>query len=189
MRYIFVLVLLFSLSHADRDGGPYIGIGYGVSQHNTGSLSYTTPPSDLKNDKSYAGTIYVGAYINKYLSVELNYADFTGFSKSDGYEIDDTTYLNYYAITTGVLAHYAFFNDVWDFYAKLQAGEIHRSSRSDKGFATVYGVGTSVRFNELLSLKAAYDYYRFGYDEAPNDNSADYILSIDYLYIALEFQF
>ena len=183
MRYILVLFLLLSSLYADRDGGPYIGLGYGDSTFRSDGL-YDT----LKEDKSAGATIYVGAYINKHLSVEFNYVDFSTFGTNDGYEVNDTQAINFFALNVSTLAHYAFFNDVWDFYAKFGVGEVHQSNSQIKGFSFVYGAGTAIRFGELVSLKIAFDRYDFGYDKTQN-NSSDFSLKIDYIYTALEFQF
>ncbi len=183
MKYLWVLVLMLSSLYADRDGGPYIAIGYGSSQFDDDGL-YTS----LKNDKTGAASVAFGAYINKHLSVEFNYTDMSAFNTSNGIEVDDTTNLKLFALDFSTLAHYAFFDDLWDFYAKFGVGEMHQDNSEIKGFSFVYGVGTSIRFNEVMSLKFALDRFDFGYD-ANGDNSQDYAFKIDYIYTALEFQF
>ena len=183
MKYILVLVLILSSLSADRDGGPYIGVGYGVSQFNDDGVY-----SAFKNDKSDASSFYLGAYINKHLSVEYNYADFTAYGKTEGYKVNDTDSLKFYFKNISTLAHYAFFDDTWDFYTKLGVGEVTQGKLDIEGFSFVLGIGTSIRVSEMISFKIAYDRYSFGYD-SDNDNSSDYDLSIDYIYTALEFQF
>lgn len=183
MKYIIVLVLLFSSIYADRDGGPYIGLGYGLSQFNDDGV-YDT----FKNDKSNAAGFYLGAYINKHLSVEFNYADFTAYESTVGYEVSDTENLRFYFKNFSTLAHYAFFDDLWDFYAKVGVGEVTQGALDIEGFSYVLGLGTSIRLSEMISIKLAYDRYSFGLDNN-NDNSSDNDLSIDYIYTALEFQF
>ena len=181
MKYILILVLFFSSVYADRDGGPYIGVGYGTSKYSSDGLYET-----LKEDSSNAVNIYGGAYINKHLSVELGYVDFTPYGMGDGYQVDETKFLDYSLFTISTLAHYAFFDDILDFYARFGAGQINLDGES--GFTFIFGVGTAIRFNEYFSLKFAYDRYEFDYD-TNNDNSADYMMAIDYIYSAFEVQF
>ncbi|WP_373070449.1 outer membrane beta-barrel protein [Sulfurimonas sp.] len=180
MRIFLVLVFLFSLVYADRDGGPYLGIGYGVAEYDDDGLY------EQITDKSAPYMFYYGgAYINKHLSVELGYAKIKDeqFKVVDSGVKKDVSY-NLYNISA--LAHYAFFDDIWDFYAKFGAGYVTKNSKN--GSSLLYGVGTSIRFNELISVKVAYDMYEFGYDENGN-TSADYKMRIYYPYVALEFQF
>jgi len=83
MKYILVLVLFLSTVYADRDGGPYLGIGYGLSKYSSDGLY-----KNLKEDKANAVNFYGGAYINKHLSVELGFANFTSYGmEDDSYEV------------------------------------------------------------------------------------------------------
>ncbi len=84
------------------------------------------------------------------------------------------------------LAHYAFFDDLLDFYAKFGAGYV--TSFGEDGSSFIYGIGTSLRLSELLSIKVAYDIYDFGYDTSAN-GSSDYDMKISYPYIGMEIQF
>ena len=160
---------------ADRDGGPYIGVGYGTSKYNDDSLY-----ESVKSDTSGAFTIYGGAYINKYFSVELGYAGF------NDYKIDDTTSVNFNSTTVSVLGHYAFFDDMLDFYAKGGVGNIGASGISADGFTITYGGGVGLRFTDWLGMKVAYDRYTFEYKSSSSGNHDMYI---DFIYGALEFQF
>ena len=178
MRYLLVLVLFFSSLYADRDGGPYIGMGYGISQYDSDGIYKT-----LKEDSSMAMSIYGGAYINKHFSVELGYVD---FAFGDGYIIDDTKTLEVSLFSVSTLAHYPVWDDKLDFYLKFGAGQIDYDNGS--GFTFVFGIGTAIRFNDYLSLKFAYDKYSFGYDSTSN-GSADNGMNIDYIYSAIEVQF
>lgn len=175
MKYIIVLVLLFSSIYADRDGGPYIGLGYGTLTYDNDGLSTTS-----KEDELDSRALCLGAYINKHLSVELNLVDF-GL-------VDATNNLDFFSDTVSTLAHYAFYEDVLDFYIKFGVGEMREKIADAKGFSFVTGLGSSIRFNEWLSIKIAYDRYSFGYDE-DGDNASDNDLLIHHVYTALEFQF
>ena len=177
MRIFLALLFFATIASADREGGPYIGIGYGDSKYKSDGLY-----SEIKDEKTKLEFFYGGAYINKYLSVELGYAKTSG----KAYVIDDELSLEYTMYNVSTLLHYAFFNDNWDFYAKFGAGKV--KSFGIDGFTFLYGAGTSLRFSELFSLKLAYDMYEFGYDET-NNGSSDYKQRIYYPYIAVEFQF
>ncbi|MBU1658990.1 porin family protein [bacterium] len=185
MKAVVFLLLFLSFLYADRDGGPYIGVGYGSSKYNDDGLY-----SQLKSDTSGSAVIYGGAYINKHLSVELGYVSFDAWHVQRGYETDTVQALGFGALSISTLAHYAFFDDVLDFYAKFGAGEMSMSGLSDNGFTMIIGTGVGVRFNEWLSMKVAYDMYNFNYDdESDVNNKMKYDMHIDYIYSAIEVQF
>jgi hypothetical protein len=181
MKIILMLLMFVGVVFGDRDGGPYIGVGYGVSKYNDDGLY-----GSINSDSSASATIYGGAYINKHLSVELGYASFDAWDKKEGYEIDELTKVSYSAATVSVLAHYAFFDDILDFYAKGGVGQIDASGISASGFTIVYGGGIGVRFSDLLGMKVAYDRYTFEYKDPASGN---YDMYIDFMYGALEVQF
>jgi len=181
MKIVLILLMLVGIVSADRDGGPYIGLGYGTSKYNNDGLYRS-----LKSDSSSSATIYVGAYINKYFSVELDYASFDAWQKNGGYEVDNTKKISYSASTVNVLAHYAFFDDMLDFYAKGGVGQIDAEGISASGFTITYGGGIGVRFTDWLGMKVAYDRYTFEYKDAITGHHDMYI---DFIYGALEFQF
>ncbi len=184
IKFIIAIALLFSLAIADREGGPYIGLGYGVSKYNDDSFY-----ASLKDDRTSSATFYGGAYINKHLSVELAYVSFDAWHSSDGYKVDENTSLGFSAISVSTLAHYAFFDDVLDFYAKFGVGEMSQSGIGGNGFTFVYGVGGSFRFDERYSIKLAYDMYDFTYDNSTETTIDTYDMKIHYVYTALEIQF
>jgi opacity protein-like surface antigen len=180
MRVLLVLVFIFTLVHADRNGGPYIGLGYGISEYKDDG-KYEDVLEKNSNNLNY----YLGAYINKHLSVELGYAKIIG----NEYKVLDSTKvvaLDHTLYNISTLAHYAFFDDMLDFYLKFGTGYVKLFSET--GFSFVYGIGTSFRLSEMFSLKVAYDLYEFGYDKNA-DNSTDYKMRIAYPYVAIEFQF
>lgn len=188
MKIILLVLLFISTLMADRDGGPYIGLGYGESSYDSNGLY-----EQLKSDTSGSGTFYFGAYINKHLSVELGYVSFDAWHVEDGYEVDDTTTLGFGALTVSTLAHYAFFDDALDFYGKFGVGEMSASGIPATGFTMVYGAGVGYRFNKTLSIKVAYDIYNFNYDQpltiGTTTTYTTYEMQIDYIYSAIEVQF
>ncbi|QOY52850.1 outer membrane beta-barrel protein [Candidatus Sulfurimonas baltica] len=183
MRIFLIITLFFTALLADRDGGPYLGIGYGTAEYSNSDYY-----DSIAESSSKAMSLYAGAYINKHLSVEVGYAEFGSSDK--GFSVEKSSSLSnlsFTAFTFSVLGHYAFFNDVLDTYVRLGAGEIREDELSLKGFSEEYGVGIGVRFNKWLSMKVAYDMYRFKYEEPVS--AVKYGMSIDYMYAALEVQF
>lgn len=172
------MLLLCSVLLADRDGGPYVGFGYGISNLNADEVY-----KDVPVDSSESMVFYAGAYINKNFSVELNYID---FNAGDSYSVVDdnatTQPIDFASYNIGTLVHYAFFDDILDFYAKFGVGKM--SSDSD-GFTMLFGVGSGVRFGDMFSMKVAYDRYLVDY----NNKSVEREINLDLLYLALEMQF
>jgi len=181
LKIFLVFLILTGVVFADRNGGPYIGIGYGDSTYNDDGLY-----ANVKSDKSASAVVYAGAYINKHLSVELDYASFDAWQKEVGYRIDDTKEISYSAITANVLAHYAFFDDILDFYARGGVGQIDTSGISASGFTIVYGGGIELRVNEWFGIRTAYDRHAFQYKDTADKA---YDMYIDFIYGAIEFQF
>ncbi len=185
MKYILVLLLMLSFAYADREGGPYIGVGYGQQKYNDDGL-YTA----LKEKRSESLNFYAGAYMNKYFSVELDYvkiAPYTAVLKSKNVKLDLSI------VTVSTLVHYPLYNDMFDTYIKFGVGDIREKNANAKGFTFVYGLGTSFRVSELISIKLSYDLYPFGYDQADatgtTNGISNYNQTIKYIYTAVEFQF
>lgn len=179
MKIVFILLIFFSALMADRDGGPYIGVGYGTSTYDDAALY-----NALTENSSGAATFYFGAYMNKHFSVELSYASFDAWHFHEGYQTDTNRSLGLGALSVSTLAHYAFFDDSLDFYAKFGVGEMSISGLESKGFTMLYGAGIGYRLNKYMSLKVAYDIYTFSYDQTRR-----YEMQIDYMYSAIEVQF
>lgn len=181
MKIILSILLFCSVLLADRDGGPYIGLGYGVSKYDSDGLF----KQEKENDSS-AYTIYAGAYVNKYLSVELGYID---FNSGDSYMVVDSTditkTLSFSTYNVSTLVHYAFFDDILDFYGKFGVGQMSASGLGSSGFTMLYGAGVGLRFNDMFSLKVAYDRYDTDYTELATKHD----MHIDFIYSAIEIQF
>ena len=183
IRIILACMLFFGMLHADRDGGPYIGIGHGLSVFNDDALF---PDQEAKANPT--AIIYAGAYINKHLSVELNYTSFNAFGLNEGYRVEDQKYTSGQAVGVSTLAHYAFFDDQLDFYARFGVADVSLSEFGSGGFSFLVGAGTSWRVNQWFALRFAYEQYQFDYD-ADNNSQVDRHFSVDYIYTAMEFQF
>ena len=187
MKLLLILILTFTQLLADRDGGPYLGIGYGFGDYSDDKLY-----KEVKENTSESLTIYGGAYINKHLSVELAYVDFDAKGYGDGFlvvdETDQEKFISFSVMSISTLAHYAFFDDALDFYVRFGAGEVSSSASSDEGFTMLYGAGVAYRFNKYIALKVAYDLYKIGLD-TDADNSSEYKMTIEHIYSAIEVQF
>ncbi|MEA1891455.1 MAG: outer membrane beta-barrel protein [Campylobacterota bacterium] len=181
MKIIYLILLFCSVALADRDGGPYIGIGYGMSKYDDDNLY-----KEQKIDSSKAIAIYGGAYINKHLGVELAYIDFNAgdhFTVIDNSDYKDD--LHFKSLNVSTLVHYAFFDDILDFYAKFGVGEMKTNQTSSGGFTMLFGGGMGVRFSEMFGMKVAYDRYSLDY----TDDMQDKKMYMDFVYTALEIQF
>ncbi len=174
MRFLLLLLplLLFS-ADLKRDGGPYIGVGYGTSVLQDNGY-YNTD-----NDTSSVILVYAGAYINEYLSVEIEYESGLSYKKNTQESVD----FSFLLINTQ--AHYPLYYDMFDLFAKFGAGEVNQNST---GFSFVFGVGTAYRYSNRIALKVGYNYYNFDID-INGDNSGDQTISISNPYFAVEVQF
>ncbi len=181
MKIILSILLFCSVLLADREGGPYIGLGYGISKYDSDGLF-----KQEKENDSTGFAIYGGAYINKYLSVELGYID---FNSGESYVVVDNTNtaksISFTTYNVSTLVHYAFFDDILDFYGKFGVGEMSASGLGSSGFTMLYGGGVGVRFNDMFSLKVAYDRYDTDYTQGVTKND----MHIDFIYSAFEIQF
>ncbi|MGD9719364.1 MAG: outer membrane beta-barrel protein [Sulfurimonadaceae bacterium] len=175
MRFFILFLAFVGLACADRDGGPYLGIGYGVSEFGTNDI-YT----DLKEDKANSFMIYGGAAINKHLSVELGYVGFGSYILANDTELEANI------ITVTTLVQYPFYEDMFSIYAKVGVGQVDLSTLNDTGFSYVAGGGLSYRYNEYLGVKAGYEYYPFDYEDTLG---ATHSMKIEYVYGAFEVQF
>ena len=180
MKIILAVLMFCTILLADRDGGPYIGVGYGLSSYGDDGIY-----KELLDIDSKAGMFYVGAYINKHLSVELGYVN---FNQANEYKVIDDSDLKksitFSTINVSTLAHYAFFDDTLDFYIKAGVGNMSASEGSS-GFSIVYGGGMSYRFSKMLSMKIAYDKYETDYKKGSLDKAID----LSTIYSAIEIQF
>jgi len=175
-KIIVILVMLSVVAFANRDGGPYIGVGYGNS-----SISDDDNYFHIKDDSDTGYKIYAGAYMNKYFSVELSYLSDMTYTDING------TALEFGFIDVNVQAHYPFYYDKFDLYGKFGVGKVRHDG---EGFGYIFGAGISLRFDEVFSGKIGYDYMNFGVDTIEDKyDTADKHLGIHYLFIAVEVQF
>lgn len=182
IKLFFVSILFLTSAYGvekERDGGPYIGAGYGMSSYNDGGYF-----NEVSTKESNSYNLFGGAYINKYLSVEL------GYIKSGNFDVKDTVTqnrnFNYSAVTVGVLVHYPLWYDNFDIYGKFGAGQSFTSLSSTDGSALVVGAGISYRIDETFAIRTAYDIYKFNYT---SDTKGSYSMDLRYAYAGIEVQF
>ncbi len=181
MKIILSILLFCSILLADRDGGPYIGLGYGVSTLDSDELY-----KGYVENESEALVFYTGAYINKHLSVELSYVNFN--IENDYKVLTDSgseASLSFETYNVSTLAHYSFFDDILDFYAKFGVGNMSTDGLGSSGFTMLYGGGVGVRFSEMFSMKVAYDRYSLDYYQNVNKHR----MKLDFIHSAFEMQF
>ncbi|WP_324170782.1 outer membrane beta-barrel protein [Sulfurimonas sp.] len=180
MKIILIILIFCTALLADRDGGPYVGVGYGLSSYSDDGIY-----KEITDADSTALLVYAGAYVNKHLSVELGYVN---FNQGGDYKVvndsDLKETISFSAMHVSTLAHYAFFDDTLDFYAKVGVGSMSASEGSS-GFSVVYGAGVGYRFSKMWSMKIAYDKYNADYKKGTVDKAID----IGVLYSAIELQF
>ncbi len=174
MKFVVLLAMLFSFLFADRDGGPYIDLLYGQAS--------IKPIEDFEfsQDRSKFYGVNGGAFINRNLSVEMEYIDGIGFEEVSNGEFS----MKFFDFNTQ--AHYPFYDEMFDVFAKFGVGYGYKQGSA--GFAMVFGGGLAYRINDRFSLKAVYDYFTVGIDTT-NNNSADITMKIPAFYAAIEVQF
>ena len=184
MKILFLVLLFLSTLYAER-AGPYVGVAYGAGFYNSDDR--------LKEEHSKLedGTIRftLGAYINKNFSVELDYTLYKKF-----YGVYDSTEVEESFSTIGITAlpHLPFYNDIFDLYSKVGAGQLFWNesdgrSNSDSAGAYLLGIGLGYRFNEEFMFKIGYDITLFSLEDSKRKK--EYSMNLDYIYTAFEYKF
>lgn len=189
MRKLFVvLVVLVNMALAEEVDrtGPYIAVGGGYAVFYDDNRMGSEPI-----DPSYNLNFIAGAFINKYLSVEVAvdyYNTFTNTSK-------DTT--NIYIYDAAAKAHYPLWNDRIDLYAAFGAGGISWKETLDNvtqesSSGAVRGdVGAGFRALEWLTLNVGYRRYFFTLDKVDANGliTEQYNMELSSAYVNIEVQF
>ena len=173
LRFLLILLLFFGAAEAKRGAGPYVGGGYGISALKDGGYY------DLKERNSNGYVIYAGAYINEYLSVEIEHAGSLSYTKRN----DTQSEFSFSDINTQ--AHYPLYDGDFDLYAKFGAGYV---TQGGSGHTLVYGGGAAYRINERYAVRVGYDYFDFGIDNT-GDGAVDKKIALEYLFCSFEVQF
>ena len=173
MRVVLILLLLFCVAEAKRGAGPYLGGGYGSSTLKDDRYY------DLKEDTSNGYVLYGGAYINDYLSVELEYVTRLHYRRQNKETI------TYKFIDVNTQAHYPLWEKRIDLYAKFGAGYVYLG---ESGHTLVYGVGAAYRIDKRYAFRVGYDYFDFGVDNT-GDGTVDRKMAVGFAFGSIEVQF
>ncbi len=174
--------------------GPYISLGGG----------YTSFIDDGRMDASNLNhgsniNLIGGAFINKYLSVELGLDYFTPFTNPDNENMTEL-----YFADAAAKAHYAFWRDRIDLYAAFGAGVVlwketlNDKFQDDKAGSLRADLGVGFRALEWLTLNIGYRRYFFTLDDNYQSKDANgkeeynfdrYHMRADAAYANIEVQF
>ena len=191
-KIVFSLVALTSLlfSEAIDRTGPYIALGGGYATfYDDGRLG----SSEI--DSSYNVNLIGGAFINKYLSVELGLDYYDTFKNVAG----DTT--NIYMVEAIAKAHYPVWKDRIDFYGAFGAGGMWWKetllgvSQDDKSGVVSGDLGFGLRALDWLTLNLGYRRYFFTLEhqlQTTNLTEASFIhynMEVSTVYTNIEVQF
>ena len=194
MRRLCLILTLSVLSlwaePIDRTG-PYIAAGGGYTAfYDDGRLG------EGKIDNSYDLLLVGGAFINKYLSVEMTVDYFDTF----GSQVHKNT-TSVYMIEASAKAHYPFWKERIDLYAAFGAGgifwkeNIEGNTQKDNSGVTSGDLGVGFRIMRELTINLGYRRYFFtvqqnaGYDAEGNINYERYHMQTGSLYSTIEVQF
>jgi opacity protein-like surface antigen len=184
MRVLLLFILVTSSLFAER-AGPYVGVAYGVGFYDSDNRLQD------EHSKIEDGTIRftLGAYINENFSVELDYTLYKKFYGTyDGADIEES----FSTVGVTALPHYPFYNDTFDFYGKIGAGQLFwnetgTKSNSDSAGTYILGLGIGYRFDEELMIKLGYDINIFSLEDS--NHHKEYSMNLNYIYTAFEYKF
>jgi hypothetical protein len=177
-----MLLTAVTLFAADRSG-PFLEAGAGVgTYYDDGRLA------DIESLNVLQFRAGAGAYINRYFSVALEYAQFEVF---EGTTQDAQASRQYFRmLSADVAGHYPLLEEKMDLFAKFGAGEIfwdqtEPASLSSSAAVLVYGAGIGVRAVSWLTFNVGYDFYTFEMDTG----EASYDMYLGSAYLDLQVQF
>jgi len=187
MKKLLLLLLIFSTllsAEAIDRTGPYIALGGGYATfYDDGRLG----ESEL--DTAYNINLIGGVFINKYLSVELNFDYYDTFKNAVG----DTT--DIYMIEATAKAHYPVWRNRIDFYGAFGAGgmwwkeNLNTLSQEDNSGVVSGDLGVGLRAMKWLTLNLGYRHYFFTLDHQNTDSTDRYYMEIGSAYANIEVQF
>ena len=186
MKKTVILLLTLStllLAEAIDRTGPYIALGGGYAVfYDDNRLVESVEPS-------YNVNLIGGVFINKYLSVELNFDYYDTFKNSIG----DTTDL--YMIEAVAKAHYPVWRNHIDFYGAFGAGgmwwkeNLHNVSQEDNSGVVSGDLGVGLRALKWLTLNLGYRRYFFTLDHQTTESTTRYNMEVGSTYANIEVQF
>ncbi len=172
-KIIFLLLSLITLSYGepmDRTG-PYIALGGGYAVFYDDQRMDAEP---LGVNHSYNINIIGGAFINRYLSVEIAYDYYETFENDKN---SNTTKLS--VADVAVKAHYPFWKERIDLYGAFGAGQIYWDenlngiSQDDQSGVLRADVGVGFRALKWLTINVGYRRYIFTLDHETGERDID----------------
>ncbi len=157
---LFLLITTLALAEPADRTGPYIAIGGGYAVFDDDDRMEAE-----QIDPSFNVSITGGAFINKYLSVELCLDYYETFTNET-----NTNSTGIYFFDAAVKAHYPFWKERIDLYAAFGAGGIawkenlNGVSQNDNSSATRGDVGIGFRAQEWLTFNVGFRRYFFTLD-------------------------
>jgi len=183
-RYLFLLLVVATIVWAEpRDRtGPYLALGGGYAKlYDDGRMG------DEAMRDSYNVNLIGGAFINKYLSVELGVDYYDTFNNSS-----QSASTSVYFIDAAAKAHYPFWKERIDLYAAFAAGglfwkeTLNGESQKDNSGATRGDIGVGIRALRWLTFNVGYRRYFYIIE---NQDAQRYNMSIGSTYANIEVQF
>lgn len=191
LRILVLSMILVSLLYAQRSG-PYIGVGYGITDIDDGQDHSDQGYETIIEQRPQTPLVYVGAFINQYLSVELDYLGLDDYVSENtaGDQIKDSVTI----ITAVAVAHYPVFDDHLDLFGRFGAGQVmaKETTTEDRSYneaAILFGAGLGYRPTTYLTFKLGYDRYTYDKVSAVSADDPKSATVIDLMYMALEVQF
>ncbi len=183
-RYIFVLIAVATIVLADPPDrtGPYIALGGGQAKLYDADRMGTEKINDTSNIN-----LIGGAFINKYLSVELGF-DYYGTFENNS----QTASTRVHFIDAAAKAHYPFWKERIDLYAAFGAGAMFwtetlngKNQKANSG-STRGDIGVGIRALRWLTFNVGYRRYFYIIE---NQDAKRYNMSIGSTYANIEVQF
>jgi opacity protein-like surface antigen len=184
-------MLFFTLPLVADRAGPYLGLGAGLSHYNDdGRLQ------SIDTDYTAAYRFYAGAFINKHLSVEIDYNYLKAFSATS--ESGNSVEEKFEVLTVAALAHYPVWEERIDWFAKFGAGELFwqeteaSQKQGDSTGTLMFGAGVGYRPVDRLTFNLGYDYYIFDLVSPVSQSDTStrrYEMGIGEIYLEVEVQF
>lgn len=153
---------------------PYVDLGYGAANYSDGGYY-----KSVANTNVGAYNVSLGAYINRYLAVELEYLKTGTFStkKIDG----SSSSFSYAALTINTAAHYYVYKNRIDMHIKFGMGQAYTSLSASNGSAILYGFGAGYIFSPRYSMGLTYNIDTFNYQSSQRGN-----FSMNMQYISMD---
>lgn len=182
---LLALVTIALAKDADRTG-PYIAVGGGYAVFNDDNRMGSEPI-----DPTYNLNLIGGAFINKYLSVELGFDYYDTFTN----DMQDTT--DIYIFDAAAKVHYPFWKERIDLYAAFGAGGIAWKetldgvTQEDNSGVLKGDVGIGFRTLDWLTVNMGYRRYFFTLDQVDNSGivTQHYKMDLSSAYVNIEVQF